>query len=82
MLFWQTHRFRYGLKENDAILAEDKHIPMYQELVEYFPVEYIAGGATQNSIKVAQVCFPYKAICYSNMYCNYYLIANDVSFLW
>lgn len=45
---------KYGLKENDAILAEEKHIPMYQELVEYFPVEYIAGGATQNAIKVAQ----------------------------
>uniref|UniRef100_H2Y553 Adenosine kinase n=1 Tax=Ciona savignyi TaxID=51511 RepID=H2Y553_CIOSA len=45
---------RYNLKANDAILAEEKHLPMYDELVEMFPVEYIAGGATQNSIKVAQ----------------------------
>ena len=26
----------------------------YDELVKNFPVEYIAGGATQNSIRVAQ----------------------------
>nr|CAB3220190.1 adenosine kinase [Phallusia mammillata] len=45
---------KYGLKENDAILAEDKHKPMYDEMVKTFPVEYLAGGATQNSIKVAQ----------------------------
>jgi adenosine kinase len=46
---------RYGLKSNDAILAEDKHKPIYQELIEKWPVEYIAGGATQNAIRVAQV---------------------------
>ncbi|XP_077999007.1 uncharacterized protein LOC144451955 isoform X2 [Glandiceps talaboti] len=45
---------KYGLKANDAILAEDKHVDMYNELVEKFDVEYIAGGATQNSIRVAQ----------------------------
>ncbi|XP_070544618.1 adenosine kinase-like isoform X2 [Ptychodera flava] len=45
---------KYGLKANDAILAEDKHVKMYDELVENFEVEYIAGGATQNSIRVAQ----------------------------
>ena len=26
----------------------------YQEIVEKYPVDYIAGGATQNSIRVAQ----------------------------
>lgn len=46
---------KYGLKPNDAILAEEKHMPIYQELVDnYKPVKYIAGGATQNSIRVAQ----------------------------
>jgi adenosine kinase len=39
---------------NNAILAEEKHIPLYQELVDSFEVKYIAGGATQNSIRVAQ----------------------------
>lgn len=42
------------LKLNDQILAEDKHVPMYRELAAMGDVEYIAGGATQNSIRVAQ----------------------------
>ncbi|KNC46749.1 adenosine kinase [Thecamonas trahens ATCC 50062] len=45
---------KYGLKANDAILAEDKHIPMYEELSKHETVSYTAGGATQNSIRVAQ----------------------------
>ncbi|CAN6921701.1 unnamed protein product [Brassica oleracea] len=45
---------KYDIKLNNAILAEDKHLPMYDEMSEKFTVEYIAGGATQNSIKVAQ----------------------------
>ncbi|KAL5155384.1 Adenosine kinase 2 [Glycine soja] len=45
---------KYDITSNNAILAEDKHKPMYQELAEKYNVEYIAGGATQNSIKVAQ----------------------------
>lgn len=38
----------------DAILAEDKHLPLYEELVSKYDVKYIAGGATQNAIRVAQ----------------------------
>lgn len=45
---------RYGVSLNNAILAEEKHVPLYVELVKDYPVEYIAGGATQNSIRVAQ----------------------------
>jgi len=45
---------KYELAPNNAILAEDKHLPMYQEMVDSMSVEYIAGGATQNSIRVAQ----------------------------
>jgi adenosine kinase len=47
---------KYGLKLNNAILAAPEHLPLYKELVEKFPttVQYIAGGATQNSIRVAQ----------------------------
>ncbi|GJP47204.1 hypothetical protein CLOM_g6421 [Closterium sp. NIES-68] len=45
---------KYDVKLNNAILAEEKHVPMYQELKDKYPVEYIAGGATQNSIRVAQ----------------------------
>lgn len=45
---------KYGLKANDAILAEEKHLPVYQDLIDNCPVEYIAGGATQNSMRIAQ----------------------------
>ncbi|XP_060780761.1 adenosine kinase isoform X2 [Neoarius graeffei] len=45
---------KYGLKPNDQILAEDKHKEMFDEIVEKFKVEYHAGGATQNSVKIAQ----------------------------
>ncbi|XP_022540388.1 adenosine kinase isoform X2 [Astyanax mexicanus] len=45
---------KYGLKPNDQILAEDKHKEMFDEIVKKFKVEYHAGGATQNSVKVAQ----------------------------
>jgi len=42
------------LKMNNAILAAPEHVPLYKELVDSYPVEYIAGGATQNTIRVAQ----------------------------
>ncbi|KMZ59370.1 Adenosine kinase [Zostera marina] len=45
---------KYDLKPNNAILAEENHIPMYEELASKDNVVYIAGGATQNSIRVAQ----------------------------
>ena len=45
---------KYDLKPNDAILAEEKHLPIYKDLEKNYQVEYIAGGATQNSIRVAQ----------------------------
>ena len=42
---------KHNLKSNDAILTEDEAI--FKDLSEY-KVDYIAGGATQNSIRVAQ----------------------------
>jgi hypothetical protein len=45
---------KYGVTLNNAILAEDKHLPLYEELERDYPVQYIAGGAGQNSIRVAQ----------------------------
>lgn len=45
---------KYGVTLNNAILAEDKHLPLYDEIATQFPVQYIAGGATLNSIRVAQ----------------------------
>eukprot|EP00871_Galdieria_phlegrea_P004082 jgi/Galph1/4675/GphlegSOOS_G3393.1 len=44
---------KYSLKPNNAILAEEQHTPLFEELKRY-PVEYIAGGDVLNSIRVAQ----------------------------
>lgn len=46
---------KYDLKPNNAILAEEKHKPMYDEMVKNYKVDYIPGGATQNTLRVAQV---------------------------
>jgi len=43
---------KYNLKANDAILTEDEAI--FKDLQADYEVDYIAGGATQNSIRVAQ----------------------------
>merc|ERR1711939_323030 len=37
----------------DAILAEDKHQPLFAELSKLPNVQFIPGGATQNTIRVA-----------------------------
>ncbi len=34
---------KYGISLNNAILAEEKHVPLYTELIEKHPVQYIAG---------------------------------------
>ncbi|CAK0880168.1 unnamed protein product [Prorocentrum cordatum] len=45
---------KYGLEPGGIILAEERHAPVYEELQARPDVKYIAGGATQNSIRVAQ----------------------------
>merc|ERR1719327_2647496 len=45
---------KYGLEAGGIILAEDKHMGVYGELQAKSDVKYIAGGATQNTIRVAQ----------------------------
>lgn len=45
---------KYGVELNNAILAEEKHLPIYEDLKNNFEVEYIAGGACQNSMRVCQ----------------------------
>lgn len=46
---------KYDLHPNDAILAQDKHKPMYDELIDLYQAEFIAGGSVQNTMRVAQV---------------------------
>ncbi|KAI6653740.1 hypothetical protein LOD99_3244 [Oopsacas minuta] len=45
---------KYKLESNNAILAKDEHLPIYEELVDNYKVEYLAGGATQNTIRTVQ----------------------------
>jgi adenosine kinase len=45
---------KYNVKLGNAILCEDSHKPVYKDLVDNHQVTYVAGGATQNSIRVAQ----------------------------
>jgi len=42
---------KYDLKPANAILAEEKHIPMYKEIIDNYEVEYSAGGAGQNTAR-------------------------------
>ena len=37
----------YAVTPGSAILAEDRHMPLYAELAENYKVQYIAGGAAQ-----------------------------------
>uniref|UniRef100_A0A0G4GE51 Adenosine kinase n=1 Tax=Chromera velia CCMP2878 TaxID=1169474 RepID=A0A0G4GE51_9ALVE len=54
---------KYGLQANNAILAEEKHVPLYEDMKSSFPVEYIAGGAGQNSMRVCTWLLQEKGTC-------------------
>lgn len=43
---------------NNAILAESKHLPLYEELVKEYPILYTAGGSAQNTMRAAQWLLP------------------------
>lgn len=45
---------KYELSLNNAILAEEKHLPLYDELVKSYPVQYIAG--TWLNCKISGAC--------------------------
>lgn len=45
---------KYDVKLDSAILAEEKHLPIYKDLMDNYNAGFIAGGATQNSIRIAQ----------------------------
>ncbi|KAF2395958.1 adenosine kinase [Trichodelitschia bisporula] len=49
---------KYGLKANDAILAEDKHLDLYEDLLQNYDAKLIAGGAAQNTARGAQYILP------------------------
>eukprot|EP00198_Chlamydomonas_reinhardtii_P004000 XP_001693336.1 flagellar associated protein, adenosine kinase-like protein [Chlamydomonas reinhardtii] len=45
---------KYEIKLANQILAEEKHLPMYGELAALPNVEYIPGGAGQNTTRITQ----------------------------
>ena len=49
-----SFRHRYNLPKNSAIVAEKKHEPMYDEVINKYEIEYSAGGATQNTMRFCQ----------------------------
>lgn len=56
---------KYGLKANDAILAdESKHMPLYEDLLQNHQAVQIAGGAAQNTARGAQYILPPKSVLY------------------
>ncbi|KKK13411.1 hypothetical protein P175DRAFT_0497840 [Aspergillus ochraceoroseus IBT 24754] len=55
---------KYDLKDNDAILAEDKHMGLYEELFEKHDAKLIAGGAAQNTARGAQYILPSNSVLY------------------
>lgn len=55
---------KYGLKANDAILAEEQHKPLYEELLNNYEAKLIAGGAAQNTARGAQYMLPENSVVY------------------
>lgn len=51
---------KYGVKLNNAVLAEEKHMNMYKELAQKSSTSFVPGGATQNSIRIAQVQYLFQ----------------------
>ena len=55
---------KYGLKPNDAILAEEKHMGLYEDLIQNHDAKLIAGGAAQNTARGAQYILPANSVLY------------------
>nr|XP_054773456.1 uncharacterized protein LOC129281555 [Lytechinus pictus] len=59
----ETFLKKYDLEANNAILTEDKHIPMFKDMIDNLEVEYIPGGATQNTFRVVQWVLNKPKVC-------------------
>lgn len=55
---------KYELKENDAILAEPKHMPIFEEILKFDDAKLVAGGAAQNTARGAQYVLPEESVLY------------------
>lgn len=68
----KSYLTKYDLKDNDAILAEDKHLPIYEEILQKPDLILVAGGAAQNTARGAQYILPPKSVVYFGS------VGNDV----
>ncbi|KAI4095632.1 MAG: hypothetical protein LQ344_001563 [Seirophora lacunosa] len=59
----ETLLSKYGLKANDAILAEENHMPLYADILSRKHA-LIAGGAAQNTARGAQYILPPSTVLY------------------
>ncbi|RDW70283.1 hypothetical protein BP5796_08680 [Coleophoma crateriformis] len=55
---------KYDLKPNDAILAEEKHLGIYEELLNNYSAQLIAGGGAQNTARGAQYMLKENSVVY------------------
>ena len=55
---------KYDLKDNDAILVEEKHMPIYEEVLGNPTVVLVAGGAAQNTARGAAYLLPEASVAY------------------
>ncbi|KZT54680.1 adenosine kinase [Calocera cornea HHB12733] len=56
---------KYGLKANDAVLANEQQLGIYDDLVKNWKVTYVAGGAAQNAARAAAYVLPEKSVVYT-----------------
>ncbi|KAJ1300514.1 hypothetical protein OPQ81_005327 [Rhizoctonia solani] len=56
---------KYKLKANDAILAGEEHMSIYEEIVDKYPITYVAGGAAQNAARGAAYVLPPNSVVYA-----------------
>lgn len=55
---------KYDLKADDAILAEEKQMPIFEEAMQQEGLVLIAGGAAQNTARGAQYILPPNSVVY------------------
>lgn len=55
---------KYGIKPNDAILAEPKHLEIYEDLLNNHSAKLIAGGGAQNTARGAQYMLPPNSVVF------------------
>lgn len=55
---------KYDLKADDAILVEEKHMPIFEEVLKKDGLKLVAGGAAQNAARGAQYILPADSVVY------------------